>query len=82
MAKLSEIVKEKLEAIGIKPASCKGCGESIIFLRTANGKLMPLGMDLSPHWKTCTNPERFRKKDQPAQTQTDEPEPDMEDLPI
>jgi len=43
---------------------------------------MPLGMDLSPHWKTCTNPERFRKKDQPAQTQTDEPEPDMEDLPI
>lgn len=86
MAKLSDIVKEKLEKVNIKPAKCRACGEEIIFISTSRGKLMPLGLDLTPHWTTCTNPQQFRKKDeekkQDKASSSSEPEPDMDDLPI
>lgn len=79
MPKLSEIVQEKLAKAGIKPASCRGCNEAIIFLRTADGKLMPLGLDLSPHWKTCTNPQQFRKKDNQKKPAPVDQEPELDD---
>jgi hypothetical protein len=60
---MSEIVK------------CKGCGEDILFKRTARGKLMPCDPDIHifltldgkvrggyiPHFVTCKKAKGFRK---------------------
>jgi hypothetical protein len=53
---------------------CSECGAALVFLRTVNGKLMPVNADtVEPgdtdyehgrhvsHFSTCTAPERFRK---------------------
>ena len=48
-------------------AECRGCGESIEWWKTPNGKSIPMNpMDrgVSPavaHWSTCSEADSFRK---------------------
>lgn len=41
---------------------CRECGYDIYFIPTEKGKIMPVDPDGTPHWSTCTNPGKFRKK--------------------
>lgn len=60
------------EAHALRTVLCKSCQKKIIFLRTANGKRMPVDADqvsqddshYDPsrhvsHFKTCNDPNRF-----------------------
>ena len=44
--------------------TCRGprCGAPIIWEETQNGKRMPLNLDGTPHWSTCTDREYFKDK--------------------
>ena len=56
--------------------ACDSCGASLIFLKTATGKWMPVDAEtVSPddaqyeprsghvsHWETCDDPARFRRE--------------------
>lgn len=46
---------------------CRSCGASIVFVFTEKGKRMPVDAAGetagSPHWASCNDPKRFRKKD-------------------
>lgn len=57
--------------------SCKSCGADIVFLRTVNGKNMPVNADtVEPgdvdyehgrhvaHWATCPQASQHRRRDQ------------------
>lgn len=59
---------------------CKACGQAIVFLTTSKGKQIPVNADSHngsdhffdrsrhvAHFSNCTNPERFRKRDQPKE---------------
>lgn len=55
---------------------CKGCGSAIIWIKTKNGKSMPVDLkEISimtidgrmeagfiPHWATCPKAKEFKKK--------------------
>lgn len=57
-------------------ATCKACGKVIKFIKTENGKAMPVDETLItivtdegkvvrgriPHWATCPQANRFRKR--------------------
>jgi hypothetical protein len=56
------------------PVACRSCGEDIVFLRTASGKMMPVNADTVEagdtdyehgrhvsHFSTCTHSDRWRK---------------------
>lgn len=55
-----EAVKKgyKLVAAG----RCKGCGVSIEWYETPNGKMMPIvdPQKFTPHWADCPNKDQFR----------------------
>jgi len=40
---------------------CKACGKTIHFVKTKNGKMMPVEWDGTPHWGNCTDPGGFKK---------------------
>lgn len=42
---------------------CRGCGAEIEWWTTPKCKMIPLDPGtLEPHWATCANAEKFRKK--------------------
>jgi hypothetical protein len=41
---------------------CRSCGAPIIFVKIDTGKNMPINADGVPHWGTCDDPNKFRKK--------------------
>jgi hypothetical protein len=46
---------------------CKGCGKQIEFWRTPMNRMLPLDRDVitgkvTPHWATCEQAERFRRR--------------------
>lgn len=45
-----------------QPTSCRGCSAKIYFVRTKNGKWMPVNPDGTPHWGTCDKAKQFRKE--------------------
>lgn len=59
---LKELVKEKLQKIGIVFTLCRSCGEEIFFFPRKNKSSMPMNLDLTPHWTTCPEAESFRNK--------------------
>lgn len=54
------VVTQLLRLVG-NEASCKGCGEKIVWVVTKNGKRMPLDPDGTPHWASCPAAPEFRK---------------------
>ncbi|MDD5065201.1 MAG: hypothetical protein PHQ35_10655 [Phycisphaerae bacterium] len=61
-----------------KTSNCKGCGRLILWIRTKNGKDMPVDYPdeitiitkdgrtekgFIPHWATCPQAKQFKKKD-------------------
>lgn len=40
---------------------CRACGALIFFRKTEAGKWTPEDQDGTPHWQTCSNPERFSR---------------------
>ena len=42
-------------------ATCEECQAEIYFLRTPQGKKLPVTVEGEPHFANCTKPERFRK---------------------
>lgn len=68
----------KIKEIVRKGVQCKGCGEDIIFITSKNGKQIPCDpkplslVSLAgeviqghmPHWATCPEADRFRRKGQ------------------
>lgn len=45
-----------------KQSSCKGCGQSITWMLTENGKSTPLNLDGTTHWATCPDAKKFKRK--------------------
>lgn len=41
---------------------CEACKRTVWFLRTKNGKLMPVDDDAVSHFASCSDPARFRKR--------------------
>lgn len=44
---------------------CRGCGVTIDWYETPNGRRMPIDVDevdFRPHFKTCPQADKFRKK--------------------
>ncbi|MDQ3815288.1 MAG: hypothetical protein M3347_15310 [Armatimonadota bacterium] len=46
---------------GAKPRRCKGCGATIYFVATTNGRNMPVESDGQSHWEHCSSADQFRK---------------------
>lgn len=46
---------------GTRPAPCKGCKAWIYWVKTKNGKNMPVDEDGTPHWATCTKAKDFKR---------------------
>lgn len=45
-----------------KSKPCRACNKPIFFATNPkSGKMMPVNPDGSPHWKDCTDGDRFRK---------------------
>ena len=47
-------------------SSCRGCGSTIFWIKTAAGKMMPVDPDGTSHFATCPEALRFRKKKETA----------------
>lgn len=41
--------------------ACRACKQNIRFVSTSDGHATPTNLDGTPHWATCTEPERFRR---------------------
>ena len=52
---------------GVMPA-CRGCGASVTFVITKNGKRMPTDPDGTSHFATCAQAARFKKPKVPKDT--------------
>ncbi len=55
MGKTYEIPK------GAPEAKCRGCDATIFWVKTENGKNMPVDPDGTPHWGTCSKADRFNE---------------------
>lgn len=42
-------------------SACKGCSETVYWINHGNGKTNPYNADLSSHFTTCPNVDRFSK---------------------
>lgn len=46
---------------------CRSCGALLVFVDTDKGRKMPVDANGEhrgePHWATCKDPKRFRKRD-------------------
>lgn len=45
-----------------EPRACRGCAGVIYWVRTENDKAMPVNTDGKPHWYTCPQRDRFRRR--------------------
>jgi len=45
-------------------AKCRACGEDIFWVKTKNGKLMPMNFNelKQTHFATCPEADKFRKR--------------------
>ena len=59
-AALRETAKA-LNELNAPTATCKSCRSAIYWVKTENGKNMPINTDGTPHWATCPNAREFRK---------------------
>lgn len=57
---------------GMPKSSCKSCNADIYWIKTANGKNMPVNPDGSSHFSTCPNADAHRK---PRENPAPEPTP-------
>jgi len=44
-----------------QPSKCRGCGETVYWIITRNGKRMPVDPDGTSHFATCPSAERYRR---------------------
>lgn len=42
--------------------TCRGCGKPVAWCMTRLNRRSPLDPDGTPHWATCPDADRFRKK--------------------
>ena len=59
--KMTKMVKEKFEKMGIELPKCKKCGAEMFFLQTKTGKQMPINLALNSHFSDCKFANEFRK---------------------
>ena len=65
---------------GVRPSPCKGCSADIYWIRTKNGKWMPVDADGTPHWATCPDRKKFGKKREKHGTKNSESDRNQMDL--
>jgi hypothetical protein len=56
-----EEVKERLLRENIEIKKCKFCGDSIIFMKRNDGKVVPMSLDLKNHSFNCSTNKRYNK---------------------
>jgi len=47
---------------GTVPSRCKACKKMIFYVRTKQGKWMPLNPDGEPHWASCPKAKEFKRE--------------------
>jgi len=62
MQTLEQQVKEKLNKMSIEIRPCRNCQREIIFMKTHNGKIMPVTLGLESHFIDCPGAKQFRRK--------------------
>jgi hypothetical protein len=53
----------KIIALGWRP--CRGCGKTIYFTKTRNGKVGVWNVDATSHFATCPAASDFRREEKP-----------------
>jgi len=56
-----EVVKERLQKMGISFTKCRNCEREIFFMETKNRKLIPVTFELVCHFSDCPAADKFRK---------------------
>lgn len=58
---MDERIVKLLDMIGNR-AKCKGCGDEIWWVKSKNGRPMPISHDFVCHFTDCSGADKFRRK--------------------